>query len=233
MYEKIKSDLIETNMKIYQNNLAKLTWGNVSYKIPNQDIFLITPSGVEVKDLNVDKIIVLDINMNIIEGKLRPSVDGITHSIIYKNFPSINSIVHTHSPNATAFAQAEKNIPVLGTTHADTFGAEIRNIPHIKNTIAEYEAEVGHLVVSTVQKQLREEVYLKNVHAVLLRKHGVLTFGSSLDGAINYAIALEEIANIAIKTYSINTSPTIVDTNQLKIHFERKNGNNKYYGQKG
>lgn len=232
MYEKLKADLIETNMKIYKNNLAKLTWGNVSYRVPEKDIFLITPSGVIVEQLHLDKIIVLDTNMNIIEGKLRPSVDTITHSIIYKNFSNINSIVHTHSSSATSFAQAEKNIPVLGTTHADTFGAEVRNIPDIGSNVKEYEAEVGGLVVSTMRKQLQEENYLEEIHAVLLRKHGVLTFGSSPNEALKYAIALEEIAKMAIKTYIINSNSATINKEQLRIHFERKNGTKKYYGQK-
>lgn len=232
MYEKLKADLIETNMKIYKNNLAKLTWGNVSYRVPEKDIFLITPSGVTVEQLHLDKIIVLDTNMNIIEGKLRPSVDTITHSIIYKNFSNINSIVHTHSSSATSFAQAEKNIPVLGTTHADTFGAEVRNIPDIGSNVKEYEAEVGGLVVSTMRKQLQEENYLEEIHAVLLRKHGVLTFGSSPNEALKYAIALEEIAKMAIKTYIINSNSATINKEQLRIHFERKNGTKKYYGQK-
>ena len=232
MYEKLKEDIIETNKKIYKNNLAKLTWGNVSYKIPEKDIFLITPSGVEADDITTDKIVVLDMNMNIIEGKFQPSVDEITHSIIYQKFSNINSIVHTHSPAATAFSQAEKNVPVLGTTHADTFGSEVRNIPDIDSNIKEYEAEVGHLVVNTMRNQLQEESYLKEIHAVLLRRHGALTFGSSPNKALDYAIALEEISNMSIKTYIINSNVSTISNNQLKIHFKRKNGRTRYYGQK-
>lgn len=231
MYEPFKDRLIKVNKEIYKNNLAKLTWGNVSVRIPGTDIVVITPSGVPVEELSKDKLVVIDLGLKVIEGKLKPSVDAIIHTTIYRNFSKIKSIVHTHSTWATAYAQAETDIPVYGTTHADTFGTTIRNIKKFNGVPSMYEASVGELIVECIKQQIEENKELEYVHGVLLRRHGVMTFGDSPEAALNYAIALEEIANMSAKTKIINPIINPINNLQLKIHYQRKNGNDKYYGQ--
>lgn len=209
--------------------LVKLTWGNVSQIDRNTGYVVIKPSGVEYESMTPDDMVVVDLEGNKIDGRLNPSSDTATHLELYKHYPYIGGITHTHSKWATVFAQCAMPIPPLGTTHADTFYGEIPCTR--KMTSAEiggdYEMETG-LVIT----ELFDNRRIKEIPAVLVHSHGAFTWGENAFKSVENAVILEEVADMAYHTMLMKKG-CMIQSELLDRHFLRKHGENAYYGQKG
>lgn len=230
MLEKLKEQVYKANMELPKRNLVTYTWGNVSGIDRESGLFVIKPSGVEYEDLKPEDMVVVDLEGNVVEGDLNPSSDTETHRILYKNFPEIGGIVHTHSPNAVAWAQAGRDIPAYGTTHADYFYGDI---PCARNLTTEeieeaYETNTGNVIVETFNER---GLNPKHVPAVICRNHGPFTWGKDADQAVYHAVVLEEVAKMAMMTESVNPRVERAPQNIQDKHFMRKHGPNAYYGQ--
>jgi L-ribulose-5-phosphate 4-epimerase len=228
--EKLKEQVYKANMELPKRNLVTYTWGNVSGIDRESGLFVIKPSGVEYEDLKPEDMVVVDLEGNVVEGDLNPSSDTETHRILYKNFPEIGGIVHTHSPNAVAWAQAGRDIPAYGTTHADYFYGDI---PCARNLTTEeieeaYETNTGNVIVETFNER---GLNPKHVPAVICRNHGPFTWGKDADQAVYHAVVLEEVAKMAMMTESVNPRVERAPQNIQDKHFMRKHGPNAYYGQ--
>jgi L-ribulose-5-phosphate 4-epimerase len=231
MIKKLKKDVCEANKKLVEHELVLFTWGNVSAIDREKNIVAIKPSGVKYEDLTPDKIVVLDLNGNKIEGDLNPSSDTWTHLEIYRRFPKVNAIVHTHSENATAFAQANVPIECLGTTHADHFCGDIPIIPKLptKAIVNNYERNTGVIICNYFDKN---RINPNQMEACLVYGHGPFVWGKNLDSAIYNSVVLEAVARMNIKTITLNEETKKLPQGLLKKHYFRKHGRNKYYGQK-
>jgi len=230
MLEELKQEVLEANLLLPKHHLVTFTWGNVSGIDREKGLFVIKPSGVPYETLSLEDLVVLDLEGNIVEGNLRPSSDTPTHLALYKAFPEIGGIVHTHSPWATMWAQAGRSIPALGTTHADYFYGEIpctRSLTkdEIQNA---YELETGNVIIETFQTGGLDPVAMPGV---LVRQHAPFCWGDDAKQAVHNAVVLEEVAKMAIHTFQLN--PDIEQMNQylLDKHYLRKHGKNAYYGQ--
>lgn len=228
-YVSLKESCCEANSKLPKLGIVDLTFGNVSVFDPNAGVFAIKPSGVDYTDLKADDIVVLDLDGNIVEGSLRPSSDTPTHRYLFRNFKGIKCVVHTHSRNATAFAQAGTAIPCLGTTHSDYFHGEIPvTRPMTPDEVAnDYEWETGKVIVERF-KTLDPLA----ISAVLVHWHAPFIWGESWQKTIEKAYALEIIAEMAQKSLSLNPNAHPVPQHLLDKHYLRKHGPSAYYGQK-
>ena len=229
MLEKIKERVYEANMQLPAYGLVKFTWGNVSERDPESGYIVIKPSGVDYEKMSAADMVVLDLEGNIVEGHLNPSSDTKTHLEIYKAFPSISGVVHTHSTYATAWAQAGRDIPSYGTTHADYMYGPI---PCLRNLSKEeidddYEKNTGRLIVDYMQTH--DPI---SMPAVLCKNHGTFTWGKDGFEAVHNAVVLEEVAKMAFLTESINPSAQPTPQEIQDKHYYRKHGENAYYGQK-
>ncbi|MAH49636.1 L-ribulose-5-phosphate 4-epimerase [Candidatus Pacearchaeota archaeon] len=225
-----KAECVRLNKEIKSCGLVKLTWGNVSLREGHK--MLIKPSGVPFNILSPEDIAVVDVETGEhLEGK-KPSVDTDIHLELYRGFGEIKSIIHTHSKYATAWAQAEKSIPCIGTTHADYFSGPIPVMVNLKDyEIKEnYEKNIGK---SVVQYFIGNKQSPLEKGAVLLPKHGVLAFGKTGATALENAIVLEEVAELATLSYTINSELKLEEEHRVLFekHYKRKHGENKYYGQ--
>lgn len=229
MYEELKKRVYEANMLLPKSGLVKFTWGNVSERDDNTGYIAIKPSGVKYEDLKPEDIVVLDLQGNIIEGSLNPSSDTKTHIEIYRAFPDIKGIVHTHSTYATSWAQSGRNIPSFGTTHADYMYGEIPCLRNLsKEEIDEdYEKNTGKLIV-----EFMKDKEVTKIPAVLLKNHGPFTWGKDAFDAVHNAVVLEEVAKMAMFTESINKEAKETPKEVQDKHYYRKHGANAYYGQK-
>jgi L-ribulose-5-phosphate 4-epimerase len=228
-YTALREECWAANRRLPELGLADLTFGNVSVLDRNSGVFAIKPSGMNYYQLSPADLVLLDLDGNVVEGTLRPSSDTPTHRRLLQTFTTIRSVVHTHSRNATAFAQAARPIPCLGTTHADYFFGNIPvTRPMTKEEInSDYEWETGNVIVECFAKLNPDEI-----PAVLVNSHGPFTWGPSANRAIEVAQALEIIAGMAIKTLQINPHAAIAPQLSHK-HFKRKHGSEAYYGQPG
>ncbi len=230
MYRTIE-DSLYLNKSLNKEGLVKLTWGNASVISEDGKFIAIKPSGIPFDELKFSQMSIVDIYKNKLISGMSPSVDTPIHLEIYKAFPEIKSVIHTHSKYATSWAQANKSIPILGTTHADYF---LDNIPLARNLsdseLDDYEKNLGLSVVDFYQKA---KINPLNIPAILLPGHGVMTFSDSPSRTLDCAIVVEEIAEMAYISLSLNHSVNQNQFNQklYKKHFERRNGINKYYGQ--
>lgn len=228
MLEDLKQAVYEANMELPRRGLVTYTWGNVSGVDREKGLFVIKPSGVAYEDLRPEDMVVLDLEGRQVEGKLKPSSDTATHLELYKAFPEIGGIVHTHSSWATSWAQAGRDIPCYGTTHADYFYGSIpcaRNLT--KEEIEEgYEKNTGLVIVETFKNL--NPVY---VPGVLLKNHGPFAWGTDAGEAVHNAVVLEEVAKMAARTEQI--CPTVKEAPReiQDKHFFRKHGSDAYYGQ--
>jgi L-ribulose-5-phosphate 4-epimerase len=227
-YLELKAECYEANLLLPKYNLIDLTFGNVSVADRDRGVFAIKPSGVDYTHLTAADITVVDFEGKVVEGTLRPSSDTLTHRRLFQAFRSARAIVHTHSRNAVAFAQAGLGIPCLGTTHADYFQGEVPvTRPMTDEEIkSEYEWETGNIIVERFQCLNPEEVC-----AVLVHGHGPFSWGPSGVKAIETALALEIIAEMACKTLQLNPAATPISPSLLRKHFFRKHGKDAYYGQ--
>lgn len=217
-------------MMLYKLGIAPFTWGNASECDREQRVFAIKPSGVDYENLTPDKMVIVDFEGNKVEGELNPSSDTATHAVLYSSFPDIGGVVHSHSVNAVAFAQAGYEVPALGTTHADfCFGA----VPCARELTTdevngEYEKSTGEVIVSHFRENNIDE---NAVPAVLVRSHGPFTWGSSAKDAAKNAGTLEIVCEMAIKTLRLNPEINTIPEYLLDKHYMRKHGKNAYYGQ--
>lgn len=231
MYNKLKQEVFEANIKLVQEKLVILTWGNASGK-SEDGIIAIKPSGVDYSKMQPNDMVLLDNNGNTIENNsLKPSSDTKTHITLYNAFPQIKSIIHTHSTYATAFAQAGISIKPLGTTHADYFYGKVpvtRKLTALE-TYEDYELNTGKVIIETIKKY---NYNVLEIPAILVKQHGVFVWGDSVEKAIENAIVLEQIAYLNYLTLTLNDTPSTIPQYTLDKHFLRKHGKNAYYGQK-
>ena len=228
MLEALKEAVLKANLDLVKHGLVMFTWGNVSGIDRTENLLVIKPSGVSYDDMQASDMVVVDLNGKVIEGKYKPSSDTLTHIELYKAFPEIGGIVHTHSTYAVAWAQALKAIPAMGTTHADHFYGKIPCTRILTQDEVErgYEKETGVVIVETFKN--RNPLYMPGV---LVGNHGPFAWGTDADKAVYNAVVLEEVARMALLTFQLgNENP--INQYLLDKHFNRKHGKNAYYGQK-
>lgn len=230
MLEALKETVCEANLELFCRGVVLYTWGNVSGIDRARGLVVIKPSGVPYQGMQPSDMVVVDLEGRIVEGTLRPSSDTPTHLELYKAFPEIGGVVHTHSTHAVVFAQAGMEIPPLGTTHADYFyGAVPVSRSLTRDEVQEaYEKNTGRVIVETVKETEREAL---DVPGVLVRNHGPFTWGKDPEEAVYHSVVLEEIAEMAWKTLQINPSAALPPY-ILEKHYQRKHGPQAYYGQK-
>ena len=229
MLRELKEAVLEANLELPRKGLVTYTWGNVSGIDRENNLIVIKPSGVPYDELKLEHLVVLDLDGNKIEGSLNPSSDTPTHLIIYRNFKDVGGVVHTHSRWATIFAQSGKDIPALGTTHADYFYG---SIPCTRKMTAqeingEYEEQTGNVIVETFKNI--NPVY---VPGVLVNNHGPFSWGKDAHESVHNAVVLEEVAMMAYHACLMVPGIGSIDQVLLDKHFLRKHGANAYYGQK-
>lgn len=228
MLEEVKKRVFEANISLPENGLVTLTWGNVSEIDRSTGYVVIKPSGVSYKDMRAEDMVVVDLNGNIIEGNLNPSSDTPTHLELYRRFPKIGGITHTHSRWATIFSQAGMSIPALGTTHADTFYGDVPCTRRMTDAeiFGEYELETGKVIA-----ELFTQDTVEKIPSALVYSHGPFSWGKNAADSVNHAVVLEEVAMMAWHTLSLNPE---IDLQRalLDKHYLRKHGKNAYYGQK-
>jgi L-ribulose-5-phosphate 4-epimerase len=227
MLEELKKQVYTANLNLVKHGLVLFTWGNVSGIDRKTNLIVIKPSGVSYEDMQAEDMVVVDLNGKVIGGNLKPSSDTLTHIELYKAFPGIGGIVHTHSTYAVAWAQALRPIPAFGTTHADHFYGEIPCTREL--TIEEvdrgYEKETGTVIIETFKN-----INPLHVPGVLVGNHGPFAWGSTPDKAVYNAVVLEEVARMALFTVQLgNDNP--IRQYLLDKHFNRKHGKDAYYGQ--
>ena len=230
MLEALKETVCEANLELSRRGVVLYTWGNVSGIDRARGRVVIKPSGVPYQGMQPSDMVVVDLEGRIVEGTLRPSSDTPTHLELYKAFPEIGSVVHTHSTHAVVFAQAGMEIPPLGTTHADYFyGAVPVSRSLTRDEVQEaYEKNTGRVIVETVKETEREPLA---VPGVLVRNHGPFTWGKDPAEAVYHSVVLEEIAEMAWKTLQLNPAAALPPY-ILEKHYQRKHGPKAYYGQK-
>ena len=231
MLEELKKQVYDANMQLPRRGLVTYTWGNVSGIDREKGLFVIKPSGVEYDDLTPEKMVVMDLDGNRVEGTLNPSSDTKTHLELYKAFPEIGGVVHTHSTYAVAFAQARRDLPALGTTHADYFYGAVpcTRVLTAEEIDEDYEKNTGKVNVETFARRGLNPVYLPGV---LCACHGPFTWGKDAAQAVYHAVVLEETAKMAQLTFSLDPNAQSAPQHILDKHFSRKHGPNAYYGQR-
>ena len=230
-YAALREAVYEANMLLPQYRLVTFTWGNVSQLDREKGVVAIKPSGVDYDKLRPEDMVVLDLQGNVVSGRLNPSSDTKTHLALYNAFPQIGGIVHTHSPNAVAWAQAGEDIPCYGTTHADYFYGSIpcaRDLTQ-QEIDEDYEANTGAVIIETFRQRGVNPSY---VPAVVCRSHGPFTWGKDAAQAVYHSVVLEEVAKMAILTRQVHGEPVSAPQRIQDKHFLRKHGPNAYYGQK-
>ena len=238
----LKEKVCQANLDLVKHGLVLFTWGNVSAIDRESGLVVIKPSGVSYDDMKPADMVVVDLDGNVVEGSLRPSSDTPTHLVLYKAFPEIGGVVHTHSTFATAWAQAGRDIPSLGTTHADYFHDDIPCTRDMKKAevFGKYELETGNVIVERFKK-----IKPMDTPGVLVKNHGPFTWGADADNAVHNAVVLEEVAKMAFLAMTINkdfiganSDPYFTDPvpsmnkKLIEKHYSRKHGPDAYYGQK-
>lgn len=231
MLEELKKAVYEANMDLPRYGLVTFTWGNVSAIDRESSLFVIKPSGVAYEKLSPDDMVVMDLNGKKVEGRYNPSSDTATHLELYKAFPEIGGIVHTHSSYATSWAQAGRDIPCYGTTHADYIYGSVPCLRCLTAREIEeaYEENTGHLIVNEFKRMNKDPMA---VPAVLCKNHGPFTWGRDAKEAVHNAVVLEEVAKMAYRAESINPGIQPAPQELQDKHYYRKHGANAYYGQK-
>ncbi|MCR5139132.1 MAG: L-ribulose-5-phosphate 4-epimerase [Bacteroidaceae bacterium] len=242
MLEELKAKVCKANLDLVKHGLVLFTWGNVSAIDRKSGLVVIKPSGVSYDNMKPSDMVVVDLDGKVVEGDLNPSSDTPTHVVLYKAFPNIGGVVHTHSTYATAWAQAGRDIPNIGTTHADYFHDDIPCTRDMKKAevFGEYEKETGNVIVERFKDMNPDDT-----PAVLVKNHGPFAWGKDADNAVHNAVVLEEVAKMAFVAITIHSDFTDAKRNPyqadpkptmnnhlIEKHYSRKHGPNAYYGQK-
>ncbi len=227
MLSDLKHTVYLANKELVNFNLVIFTWGNVSGYDPSSHLMVIKPSGVNYESMMPEQMVVVDMEGNVVEGKLRPSSDTPTHLELYRNFSNIRGIVHTHSEWATSWAQAGRFIPAFGTTHADYFHGDIPCTRFMRKdeVIHDYELNTGKMIIDTFR-----DIDPLTMPAVLVAGHGPFSWGDSPLNAVHNAVVLEQIARMAYRTIALGNNRSL-EKFLLDKHFDRKHGKDAYYGQ--
>ena len=235
MLEELKEKVCKANLELVRHGLVLFTWGNASAIDRPSGLVVIKPSGVSYYDMKPSDMVVVDLEGKVVEGNLRPSSDTPTHVVLYKAFPGIGGVVHTHSTYATAWAQAGRNIPNIGTTHADYFHDDIPCTRDMRKAevFGEYEKETGNVIVECFRN-----IDPNDTPGVLVRNHGPFTWGTDVLNAVHNAVVLEEVAKMAFisSTLQLPTLDVIehvpsMNKHLIEKHYSRKHGPGAYYGQ--
>jgi len=227
MLESLKQEVFDANLDLVRHGLVIFTWGNVSAIDRENGLVIIKPSGVSYDTMKVEDMVVLDMDGNIVEGKLKPSSDTATHLVLYKAFPNIGGVVHTHSTYATSWAQAGCDIPNIGTTHADYFKDAIPCTRQMTTQEIEgqYELETGNVIVERFK-----DMNADFTPGVLVNNHGPFSWGKNAHDAVHNAVVMEQVAKMAYISYTVNPDLKM-NEDLIKKHFFRKHGPGAYYGQ--
>ena len=231
MLEQLKAEVLAANLALPAHGLVTFTWGNVSAVDETRKLMVIKPSGVEYEVMTADDMVVVDIaSGNVVEGNKKPSSDTPTHLELYRQFPEIGGIVHTHSRHATTWAQAGRGLTALGTTHADYFYGTIpcTRLMTEAEIQGEYELETGKVIVETFKTK---GINPKDIPAVLVHSHGPFAWGTDPHNAVHNAVVLEELAYMNLFSYQLNPTIGAMQQTLLDKHYLRKHGKNAYYGQ--
>lgn len=230
MLESLKKAVYNANMGLVHHRLVIFTWGNVSGIDRERGIVAIKPSGVDYAELSPEKMVLLDLDGKVVEGELRPSSDTPTHLELYRRFPQIGGITHTHSTHAVAFAQARLDIPCYGTTHADYFADAIPCTRDLTpdEVDGDYELATGRVIAETFETRGIDPIHTP---AVLCANHGPFAWGKDAAQSVYHAAVLEEVAKIAILTRGLDTGARPAPEHMRRKHFLRKHGPGAYYGQ--
>lgn len=231
MLEKLKQLVYEANLELPKKGLITYTWGNASGFDKESGLLVIKPSGIEYENMKAEDMVVMDLHGNKIEGKYSPSSDTPTHIELYKEYPEIGGIVHTHSTYATSWAQAGREVPIYGTTHADYFFGPILCARSLaaEEIQDEYEKNTGLVIIEKIKNTNTNVLHNPGI---LCTNHGVFTWGKNALEAVHNAVVIEEVAKMACLTENINKDAKQAPENLVNKHFLRKHGDNAYYGQK-
>ena len=229
-FKDIREAAYEANMQLPVLGLVLFTFGNASAVDRDKGVFAIKPSGVPYKDLAPANMVIVDLDANVIDGDLRPSSDTKTHAVLYKHWEEIGGIVHTHSTYGTAWSQAQRDIPIMGTTHADHLTVDIPCAPPMADDMIKgnYEYETGFQIINEFQKRSIDH---QEVEMILVGNHAPFTWGKTVSKAIYNSAVCEEVAKMAFLTLQINPRAEKLKEALKKKHFDRKHGGNSYYGQ--
>lgn len=229
-FDHIRESAYQNNMQLPELGLVLFTFGNVSAADREQGIFAIKPSGVPYKDLSPAKMVIVDFDGKVVDGTLRPSSDTLTHAVLYKHCPQIGGIVHTHSTYATAWAQAQRDIPIFGTTHADHNTVDIPCAPPMADDMIKgnYEYETGFQILNCLKERRLD---YQEVEMILVGNHAPFTWGKTPEKAVYNSAVLESVAQMAYLTEQIRKDAPRLKDSLIKKHYERKHGPDSYYGQ--
>ena len=231
MLEELRQKVYEANMELPKRNLVTFTWGNVSGIDRESGIVIIKPSGVEYEELRPGNLVALDLDGNVVEGTLNPSSDTKTHIELYKKYPEIGGIVHTHSTHAVAWAQAVRDIPCYGTTHADYFYGPVPCTRELTKAELDedYERNTGKVIIETIENR---KINVEAVPGIICASHGPFTWGKDAAAAVYHAVVLEEVAKMALFTEQLRKDAEPAPDYLQDKHYMRKHGPGAYYGQK-
>lgn len=229
-YDQIRQSACEANLQLNKLGLVIFTFGNVSAANQGSGVFAIKPSGVPYAELSPDKMVIVDFEGRVVEGKLRPSSDTKTHALLYKTWPKIEGIAHTHSTYATAWAQALRPIPIYGTTHADHVRTEIPCAPPMTEEmiLGDYEYQTGFQIINALKAQ---DLNYEDTEMILVGSHAPFTWGVNAEKAVYHSAVLESLAKMAFLTEQIKADALTLKPSLIKKHYERKHGPDSYYGQ--
>lgn len=229
-YLALQQAAYDANMQLPKLGLVLFTFGNVSAADRNLGVFAIKPSGVPYENLSPEKMVIVDFDGNTVEGSLRPSSDTQTHAVLYKHWPNIGGIVHTHSTYATAWAQSLRSIPIFGTTHADHNTVDIPCAPPMNDEMIQgnYEYETGFQIMNELKER---GISYEEIEMILVGNHAPFTWGKTPEKAVYNSAVLESIAQMALLTEQINANAPRLKDALIKKHYDRKHGINSYYGQ--
>ncbi len=229
-YTYLKKEAYDANMRLPELGLVLFTFGNASAADRQREVFAIKPSGVPYSDLAVDDMVIVNFDGDVVEGDMRPSSDTLTHAVLYKQWPQIGGVVHTHSTYATAWAQAQRDIPIFGTTHADHLTVDVPCAPAMDDSMIEgnYEYETGWQIINAFRER---ELDPEEVEMMLVSNHAPFAWGKSVEKAVYHAAVLEELARMAFITLQIRGDAPRLKEALIKKHYLRKHGKEAYYGQ--
>jgi L-ribulose-5-phosphate 4-epimerase len=229
-YKPIQEAAFEANRQLPKLGLVLFTFGNVSAADRDLGVFAIKPSGVPYDELSPEKMVIVDFEGKTVHGTLRPSSDTLTHGLLYRTWPTIGGIAHTHSTYATAWAQSQRDIPIFGTTHADHNTVDIPCAPPMPDDMirGDYELQTGHQIINLFHER---GLNYEEVEMVLVGNHAPFTWGKTPDKAVYNSAVLEQVAQMAWLTLQINAAAPRLKDSLIKKHYERKHGPNSYYGQ--